>query len=384
MKRILCLIVIFMIVGLGAQTEEGFIPKVKVKRITRADLQAYSSLMENKIKGFCTQNLTTEVNNYSGYITLSERASISTNTIMASKESSSALHMDDVSSDFFSSCHNGKYGYVLSKYLLGTETKHSTVKRVVECQAYISLRKSPSVKSDRLAKIPLGAYVTSFGSNDNGMEYVRYNGQYGYVLSKYLVNDFQYNSSDEEIKRFPFEGEVSDAILLESGELSVYKEPNAHTDDIGKINAPCIILMGEVYSFPSEDSSTENPWGTEEYSHIKWWDSVSNALCSGYIKDSELSGCIVSHSTEWDYAVTGYIGKTTAENVELRGGPLNSAVTVATLKEGSHLYILGSTEENWLYVSTYPFSSYLDDDKSQEEHKEGWIQKSEIELVGKW
>ena len=41
-------------------------------------------------------------------------------------------------------------------------------------------------------------------------------------------------------------------------------------------------------------------------------------------------------------------------------------------------------EGDWLYVSDYPFSSYLDDDRSQEEHEEGWIQKSALEIVGKW
>ena len=106
-------------------------------------------------------------------------------------------------------------------------------------------------------------------------------------------------------------------------------------------------------------------------------------MCSGYIKDSELTECSTSISTEWDYAVTGYIGKTTAK-AELRGGPQDDAIPVATLQKESHLYILGGDEDQWLYVSTYPFSSYLDDDKSREEHNEGWIQKSAITIVGRW
>lgn len=270
-----------------------------------------------------------------------------------------------------------------ANYLMGADTKNGTVRRVVNCQSYISLREAPSVKSDRLAKIPLGAYVTSFGSNGDGMEYVCYDGQYGYALSKYLADDFQYDGS-EDVEKFPFEGEISDAILLKEGTVSVYEEPAEGAKEIGKISAPCIVIMGEAYGAPSENSSAENPWGTEGYSRVEWWDSAANEMRSGCIKDSELSECTVSPSTQWDYAVTGYIGKTTEENAELRGGPQNDAIPTAALKKGSHLYVLGSAEGDWLYVSDYPFSSYLDDERSQEEHEEGWIQKSALEIVGKW
>ena len=125
--------------------------------------------------------------------------------------------------------------------------------------------------------------------------------------------------------------------------------------------------MDEACGVPSENSSAENPWGTEGYSRVEWWDSAANAMRSGCIKDSELSECAVSPSTQWDYAVTGYIGKTTEENAELRGGPRNDAIPTAALQKGSHLYVLGSAEGDWLYVSGYPFSSYLDDERSQEE-----------------
>lgn len=330
-----------------------------------------------------TQSLAMVVGNCSSYVTLRESASTSAKAITEISKGALVLRVGDAGNGFFRVCYNGKYGYVLSKYLLKAETKLGAAKHVVDCQSYISLRERPSVQSDRLAKIPLGTYVTSFGSNGYGMEYVYYNGQYGFVLSKYLANDLQYTIPVEGVKKFPFEGEISDAILLEKGELSVYKEPAGNAKVIGTITAPGILLMGEAYSIPSNGASEKNPWGSEEYSHVEWWDSASNAMCSGYIKDSELAGCSTSSSTEWDYAVTGYIGKTTA-NVKLRGGPQDDAIPIATLQKGSHLYILGSDEGNWLYVSTYPFSSYLDDDKSQKEHNEGWIQKSAITIVGKW
>lgn len=139
-----------------------------------------------------TQSLAMVVGNCSSYVTLRKSASTSAKAITKIKKGTLVLRVDDADNGFFRVCYNGKYGYVLSKYLLRAETKHGVDKRVVECQSYISLRELPSVKSDRLAKIPLDAYVTSFGSNGYGMEYVYYNGKYGFVLSKYLANDFQY------------------------------------------------------------------------------------------------------------------------------------------------------------------------------------------------
>ena len=77
------------------------------------------------------------------------------------------------------------------------------------------------------------------------------------------------------------EGEISDAILLEEGTVSVYEEPSEGAKEIGRISAPAIIVMGETCGVPSENSSAENPWGTEGYSRVEWWDSAANAMRSG-------------------------------------------------------------------------------------------------------
>lgn len=52
MKRILGLIVMFMIVGLGAQAEGNFISGEEAVIIAKADLQAYGSLTESELDSF--------------------------------------------------------------------------------------------------------------------------------------------------------------------------------------------------------------------------------------------------------------------------------------------------------------------------------------------
>lgn len=54
------------------------------------------------------------------------------------------------------------------------------------CSEWVSLRKEPSTKSDRILKIPLGAMVWSLGEAENGFWKVNYAGKSGYVLRKYL------------------------------------------------------------------------------------------------------------------------------------------------------------------------------------------------------
>lgn len=88
--------------------------------------------------------------------------------------------------------YGGKMGYILLDYLseLDPETQEAfTVSMyVANCREYITLRSEPSTKADALAKIPLGAEIeclTSLG-DEAEMAQVRYAGQTGYVLKRYL------------------------------------------------------------------------------------------------------------------------------------------------------------------------------------------------------
>lgn len=58
--------------------------------------------------------------------------------------------------------------------------------KVVKCNEFITLREEPSTKAGALDRVPLGATVTAFSAAENGFLLVHFNGQTGYVLSKYL------------------------------------------------------------------------------------------------------------------------------------------------------------------------------------------------------
>ncbi len=64
---------------------------------------------------------------------------------------------------------------------------------VVNCNEWVSLRSEPSVNATRLAKVPLGDWVFTYGSyahksssESNYFTRVFYNGQWGWILSYYL------------------------------------------------------------------------------------------------------------------------------------------------------------------------------------------------------
>ena len=68
---------------------------------------------------------------------------------------------------------------------------------VVNCNEWISLRREPSVYSERIYKIPLGSTVIVYqgqlgersGSPNNGFYYTEYNGARGWCLQEYIRLD---------------------------------------------------------------------------------------------------------------------------------------------------------------------------------------------------
>ena len=54
--------------------------------------------------------------------------------------------------------------------------------RIVNCLSYASLRQLPDTRSSRIARVPLGAYVTNATIVDNRFAYCEYNGYAGYIL----------------------------------------------------------------------------------------------------------------------------------------------------------------------------------------------------------
>ena len=93
-------------------------------------------------------------------------------------------------------CYNGQYGYIRSEYLNADIQPWSEgTFYVTNCREYISLRRMPSKSAAVLARIPLGATLDGIYYHDGGdtsgdFVYVKYNGQYGFVLWDYLAAEW--------------------------------------------------------------------------------------------------------------------------------------------------------------------------------------------------
>lgn len=97
----------------------------------------------------------------------------------------------------FSYCVYGNMdGYILNSNLawvsggnysgsysgFGTGSDYIGSARIVNCLSYASLRQLPDTRSTRLARVPLGAYVTNASIVDDRFAYCEYNGYAGYIL----------------------------------------------------------------------------------------------------------------------------------------------------------------------------------------------------------
>ena len=58
--------------------------------------------------------------------------------------------------------------------------------KIVNCQDWVSLRSAPSTQAERLAQVPLGAYVTGEYDYYSEFSLCSYNGVSGYILNEYL------------------------------------------------------------------------------------------------------------------------------------------------------------------------------------------------------
>ena len=103
--------------------------------------------------------------------------------------------MENAANGFYKVSYNGSTGYALASYLSVDPYDHyvasttaSTVwsGKVVRCNEYITLRRTPSTKGEEITKIPLGSIVTVYSGADNGFYYIYYDGFEGYALAGYI------------------------------------------------------------------------------------------------------------------------------------------------------------------------------------------------------
>ena len=137
------------------------------------------------------------------YVTLREKPNTSAKavTTVALGENVDAYAYN---SKFTECYYEGKHGYILSDYLAdglyrdyqryekGDSKEQNTdydnymgMKRIINCDSWVTLRSSPSTKASAVTRIPLGALVEAYKYNSQFAE-CYYKGMHGYVLKKYL------------------------------------------------------------------------------------------------------------------------------------------------------------------------------------------------------
>ena len=144
-----------------------------------------------------TQVLTTlYVVNCNESITLRTADSTSAKEIRQIPLGAAVSFMENASNGFYKVSYNGSTGYALASYLSVDPYDHYVASttaadlswrgKVVRCNEFITLRKTPSTKGEELIKIPLGAIVTVYSGADNGFYYINYDGMEGYALAGYI------------------------------------------------------------------------------------------------------------------------------------------------------------------------------------------------------
>lgn len=182
----------------GTEEESNIAEKSAVQE-TVAEVANSESLQETQPQTVAVtqaQVLTTlYVVNCNESITLRVSDSTNSKEIKQIPLGAAVSFMENAANGFYKISYNGSIGYALASYLsvdpydhYVAPTKASTVwsGKVVRCNEYITLRRTPSTKGEEITKIPLGAIVTVYSGADNGFYYIYYDGFEGYALAGYI------------------------------------------------------------------------------------------------------------------------------------------------------------------------------------------------------
>lgn len=183
----------------SAKLEESNIAEKSAVQETVAEVAHSESLQETQSQTAAVtqaQVLTTlYVVNCNESITLRVSDSTNAKEIRQIPLGAAVSFMENAANGFYKVSYNGSTGYALASYLSVDPYNHyvasttaSTVwsGKVVRCNEYITLRRTPSTKGEEITKIPLGAIVTVYSGADNGFYYIYYDGFEGYALAGYI------------------------------------------------------------------------------------------------------------------------------------------------------------------------------------------------------
>ncbi len=201
----------------------------------------------------------------------------------------------------------------------------------------VNLRETASTTSRVLTTIRHGSPVTVL-SNDGSWCYVRYEGQEGFVMLKYLSLDGQVEDAPEQDAPTTDAGELEAIVKTASGTLNLREQPTTAAR----------VLM----TIPRGESIIVTNRGTE-------WCAVRYAGVSGYVMTKFLTFPADNNAQPVSYAVVA----TQSGSLNMRSQPTTGSSVVRQIPKGTRVGVI-SQDGSWSRISYdgktgYVMSSYL-------------------------
>ncbi len=185
-------------------------------------------------------------------ITLRSEPSMDASEICQIPLGATVRFVETAENGFYKIIYNDVTGYGLADYISVYRTSKNVDTDssvyypsycVVNCEQTITLRTDPDSSASEICQVPAGATVAYLGAASNGFDYISYQGNDGYVLSKYLVIDP--NGYDYDVYR----------VVNCNESTSLYFEPDVNAEEICQVPIEAYVRcagmtengFGEVY-----------------------------------------------------------------------------------------------------------------------------------------
>lgn len=224
---------------------------------------------------------------------------------------------------------------------------YTSVSEQVTAKDETNLRDAPTTKSNIVATLKNGSFLTRTATGTNGWSKLSYNGKTVYAITSYLTADKDYKPKKDT--------EVSDGFTPASGEVTAKDETNLRSEPTTNSTLVATIKNGEFVKRVG-------------VSPIGWTKLLYNGI-TVYAKTSLLTTEIISKPQENTPVSDGFSpasGKVTAKTeTNLRSAPTtNDSQIIYTLKNGEFAELKGKSDKGWSKLiyngqTVYAISSYL-------------------------
>ena len=231
-----CVATLIFAINVGSKISDKFNGNNNRADGSGASAEASQAMEEEPAEEVVRWYIVNDVEN----VVLLEKPEAGANIIMSLPVGTEVEFITEVSNGYCRIGVDGSEGFVLADNLANqkqTEKPASPgqVRYVVRCVEYITLRSSPSTEAEALTTIPLGDTVVLESAAVNDFARVKYHGQTGYVLEKFLAT-----TPERPLER----GEMLQVVNC-SEYVSLRMEPDKSA------NAYCKIPVGSYVEFES-------------------------------------------------------------------------------------------------------------------------------------